>query len=262
MSDAVEKFREQQYKVLVGLGHPERVEGLMRIAAVFARRQRGRIVAVSVIVAPEGITPAQAAEHVDTELLESAEAMVQRAQDFGAELGIAVEPVIEFATDIATGIAAAGERYDADMILLGFSPPAAADAEAAEVPARLTERVAGMTGRSLAVVDLPEGDQPARLLIPVTETLEPTVVRDLVKIVSLFGGAEITFLGLLPRGLSAEEFAQRAELLREKIEGVECEDVQSLDLDAREVSHCLFGAEAQQMAGESHEAAFILRAVV
>ena len=54
MSATVEEFRKVQYKVLVGLGRPDRVEGLMRIASIFARRQKGRIVAASVVVVPEG----------------------------------------------------------------------------------------------------------------------------------------------------------------------------------------------------------------
>lgn len=265
MSDAVERFREQQYKVLVGIGHPERLEGLMRIASVFARRQKGRIVAVSVVVVPPGADLAQGADYADPRRLAASEELVARAQDFGAELGIAVDPVLEFAHDIPSGIAAACARFDADLVLLGYSPPAeavAVEVDAADVPARITEAVASMTGPSLAIVALPEGEEPARLLVPVTEALESAVIRDLVKIVALFGGAEITFIGLLPRGLSAEEFAARSDALRAKIENVDFAEVRCLDLDAREASHCLFGAEARQMAGASHEAAFILRTTV
>jgi len=265
MSDAVERFREQQYKVLVGIGHPERLEGLMRIASVFARRQKGRIVAVSVVVVPPDADLAQGAEYADPEQLETSEALVAHAEEFGAELGIAVDPVVEFAHDVPSGIAAACARADANLILLGFSPPAeavGAESDAAEVPARITEAVAAMTGPSLAIVALPEGEEPARLLVPVTEALDPAVIRDLVKIVALFGGAEMTFIGLLPRGLSAEEFTARSDALRARVEDVEFEELRCLDLDAREASHCLFGAEARQMAGESHEAAFIVRTAV
>ncbi len=261
MSDAVERFREQQYKVMLGVGHPERVEALMRIASVFARRHKGRIVAVSVVVVPPGTDLEQGADYADAELLQRAEEMVQHAQDFGAELGIAVDPVVEFAPDIPTGIATACRRVAASMILLGYSPPAEAQ-EGADVPARITERVASMAGPSLAIVALPEGDERARLLIPVTEALDPAVIRDLVKILALFGGAEMTFIGLLPRGLEGEEFERRSGELREKVEGVDFEHVQSVDLDARQASECLFGAEARQMAGDSHEAAFIVRAGV
>lgn len=258
MSDAVDRFREQQYKVLVGLGHPERVEGLMRIASVFARRQKGRIVAVSVVVVPPEVDLNRAAEHADPAQLQSAEAVVRRAADFGAELGIAVDPVVEFAHDIPTGISTVCERVGAQMVLLGYSPPVTAE-PGADVPARITERVAEMAGPLLAIVALPEGREPARLLIPVTESFDPAVIRDLVKIVALFGGAELTFLGLLPRGLTQEEFSRRAEALRAKLNDLDLEEIRWLDLEAREATHCLFGAEARQMAGESHEAAFIVR---
>jgi len=261
MSDAVEKFKEQQYKVLVGLGHPERVEGLMRIASVFARRHKGRIVATSVVVLPPGVDLTHGADYADPEQLASAEAVVRQAEDFGAELGIAVHPVVEFAYDVPTAIALLCERLRADMVLLGYSPPVEAEDDG-DVPARITERVAAMTGPVLAIVALPEGPEPARLLIPVTEALDPAIVRDLAKIFALFGGAEITFFGLLPRGLEAQQFAERSDALRAKLEDVDLEEVRCLDLDAREASHCLFGAEARHMAGESHEAAFILRATV
>ncbi|MGD9495827.1 MAG: universal stress protein [Armatimonadota bacterium] len=264
MSDAVERFRQQQYKVLVGLGHPQRIEGLMRIASVFARRQKGRIVAVSVVVVPPHADLALGAQYADAELLRAAEEMVAVAQSFGAELGIAVDTIVEFAHDIPTGIATVCERVGADLILLGFSPPAqpAEDAQQADVPARITERVAAMAGPSLAIMAIAENEGPARLLIPATEALNPAVIRDLAKVVTLFGGAEMTFIGLLPRGLSAEQFRRRSEALRAKVEQVEFEELKCLDLDTREASHCLFGAEARQMAGESHQAAFIVRAVV
>lgn len=261
MSDAVERFKKQQYKVLVGLGHPERVEGLMRIASVFARRQKGRIVAASVVVLPPDADPARGADGADPDQLARAEAVVRQAEDFGAELGIAVDPVIEFAHDVATGIASLCERLGANMVLLGYSPPAEAGDDG-DVPARITERVAAMTGPLLAILALPEGREPARLLIPVTEALDPAIVRDLAKVFALFGGAEITFFGLLPHGLDARQFAERSAALRAKLENVHLDEVRCLDLDAREASHCLFGAEARHMAGASHEAAFILRATV
>lgn len=261
MSNAVQRFREQQYKVLVGLGHPGRVEGLMRIAAVFARRHKGRIVAVSVVTVPPDADLSHAADYADPEQLASAEAMVSQAQDFGAELGIAVDPVVEFGHNIAAAIAALCERLGADLVLLGYSPPAEATGRD-DMPARITERVAAMTGPLLAIVALSEGREPARLLIPVTEGLDPAIVRDLAKIVGLFGGAEFTFVGLLPRGLDRSEFARRSAALRAKLEDVDLEDISCLDLDARAASHCLFGAEARQMAGASHEAAFIMRATI
>lgn len=261
MSDAVKRFRESQYKVLVGLGHPERVEGLMRIAAVFARRQKGRIVAVSVVVVPPDADLSHGADYADPEQLASAEAMVSQARDFGAELGIAVDPIAEFGHDIAAAIASLCERLGANLVLLGYSPPAE-DRDDGDVPARITERVAAMTGPLLAILALPEGREPARLLIPVTEALDPAIVRDLAKIVGLFGGAELTFIGLLPRGLEHGEFLRRSDALRAKLEDVDLEEIRCLDLDAREASHCLFGAEARQMAGEFHEAAFIMRAAI
>jgi len=259
MSDTVEKFRREQYKVVVGLAHPERVEGLMRIASVFARRQKGRIVAVSVVLVPDDGDLDHGAEYADPEALQQSEQMVRGAEEFGAELGIAVDPIVEFAHDIATGIANVCDRVDANMILLGFSPPETPAEGGSDVPARITERVASMTGPSLAIVSLPTDEEPARLLIPVTASLSDAVIRDLVKIVSLFGGAQLTFIGLVPAGLTHEEFEVRAANLRKKVEGVDFEEISCVDLDARDASHCLFGAEARQMAGASHEAAFILR---
>ncbi|MGC9316989.1 MAG: hypothetical protein ACP5KN_03005 [Armatimonadota bacterium] len=261
MSEAVERFKQQQFKVLVGLGHPQRVEGLMRIASVFARRQKGRIVAASVITVPPDADLDRGADYADPEALELSQEMVQRAQNFGAELGIAVEPVVQFAHDIPGGIAAICEGLGPHMILLGYSPPEAPQAQA-NVPARITERVAGMAGPALAIVALPEGDEPARLLIPVTEALDPAVIRDLAKVVAIFGGAEMTFIGLVPTGLSEDEFERRSEELRERLEGVDFEEMECMDLDARRTSECLFGAEARQMSGATHDAAFILRATV
>jgi hypothetical protein len=88
------------------------------------------------------------------------------------------------------------------------------------------------------------------------------VIKDLVKIVGLFGGAQMTFIGLLPADLPDDEFAARSQALRDRVEDVEFDAIECVDVDARDAADCLFGAEARQMAGESHDAAFILRAHV
>ncbi len=263
MSDeTVERFIQQQYTVLVGLGRPENVEGLMRIASVFARRQKGRIIAVSIVPVPPEADLEQGAEYAEPERLALAEEVVQQAEAFGAELGIAVEPSVQFAHDVATGIASACRDADVEMVLLGHSPPERETEEDEDVSTRITERVADMAGPSLAIVELPEGDATPRMLIPLTEELDPEVIEDLVRTVALFGGARLTVIGLLPRGLDEAAFTQRSGALREALDEMDFEDVQEIDLDAREAASCLFGAEARQIAGGSHQAAFIIRANV
>ncbi len=261
MTNAIEQFKESQYVVVVGLANPAHVEGLMRIASVFARRRHGRIIAASVTVVPASVELADASERADAEAVASAEGMIQRAVDFGAELGIEVDPVLRFAHEVATGLVAVAEQQQAQMMLVGFSPPAEPGPETGEGPARISEAIAGLALCSLAIVAFPTDDaDTTRMLIPVTETFEPGVIKDLAKVFSIFGGALITFVGLLPRGLPAEEFERHADGLRAKIEEMDLAEVEPLQLRGPAAEACLFGAEAQQMAGENAQAAFILRA--
>jgi len=261
MTDAIEQFKESQYVVVVGLANPDHLEGLMRIASVFARRQRGRIIAASVILVPDSVELVDAPERAEAEAVARAEAMIQRAVDFGAELGLQVDPVLEFAHEVASGLVAVAHEQQAQIMLVGFSPPAQPSPETGEGPARISEAIAGLALCSLAIVAFPGDDaDTTRMLIPVTETFEPGMIKDLAKVFSIFGGALITFVGLLPRDLPAEEFEQRADGLRAKIEEMDLAEVEALRLRGPAAEACLFGAEAQQMAGENAQAAFILRA--
>ncbi|HUS81059.1 MAG TPA: universal stress protein [Armatimonadota bacterium] len=262
MADAVEKFRQEQYKVLVGLAHPDTLRGLMSIAAVFARRHQGRIVAVSVVTVPEGTEPAEGAAHADPDVLAGAEEIVGTAADFCAELGLAAEPVVEFAHDVPSGIIDAAARHEPDMVLLGFSPPAAPDPATAEAPARITEQVATrMTSCTLGIVAFPEGrDSRPRLLLPVTESFDPEIVGDLTRIAALFAGAEVSFLVLLPSSLSNAEMDRRSRDMRTRIEALDLGEIESLPLECRAATDCLFGAEVARMGGEEMRPAFLMRA--
>ncbi len=249
MATAVNRFKQQQYRVLVGLGHPDNVEGLMSIASVFARRQQGRIIARSVLLT------------ADEQTLANAEAVVARAEEFGAELGIAVDPVVEPAADVPAGIMLAIAHTGADLVLVGFSPPAVEDASSGEVPARITEALAGPLGCSLAIVAFPDDpDDDLRLLVPVTPKSDPAVGADLVRIAALFGGASITFLGMLPADTPEDEFAQSVALLREGVDSLNLDETKEFDLDGTPAAQCVFGAEARQMGGDNARAVFMIHA--
>ncbi len=253
MADAAEKFRQEQYRVLVGLAHPERLEGLMSIASVFARRQQGRIVVVSVVPSPASTTPAP-------ETLASAQELVERARDFGAELGIAVEPVVQVAEDVPSGIVTVARNSGPGMVLLGYSPPTTPTPDSAETPARITEEVAKVAGCSLAIVAFSdEPGHPPRLLMPIKEDFDADITGDLARIAALFGGAWITFLGLLPSGLAEPDHATRARILQDRVEGLDIGEMTAMGMDCATASDCLFGAEAQQMGGEALSPAFMLR---
>ena len=254
MVSAVEDFKQKQYRVLVGLSHPDNVRGLMSIASVFARRQQGRIIAMSVLLTPADTPP-------DEQARARAEAVVAQAEDFGAELGIAVDPVVEPAPDVPAGIMQFLAHTGADLTLLGFSPPAIPSADDAQAPARITEALAGLVGGSLAIVAFPrDPHDDLRLLVPLTPSSDPAVGRDLARIAALLGGASITFLGMLPDSLSAEEFAAAAASLRESVEALDLDETEDIHLACDDATHCLFGAEVQQMGGDDARAAFMIRA--
>ena len=248
MADAVRRFKEAQYRVLVGLAHPERMHGLMSIAAIFARRRGGRIVAVAVVASPAGADP-------DPTALSIAEAVVHRAEQFGAELGMAVEPVVQQADDVATGIVAAADRVQADMVLLGLSPPSAAGEGQA---ARITEQVARTIRCSLTIVALGDDDEHPRLLMPIKEDFDPGITADLARIAALFGGASLTLLGLVPADLADGEFEARATALADRVKALDIGQVRRLRPDSREAAQCMFGAEIHQMTGEALRPAFVL----
>ena len=257
MATAVEEFKQRQYRVLVGLGHPDNVEGLMSIASVFARRQQGRIIALSVLLTPAG------AADPDEQAVANAEAVVAQAENFGAELGIAVDPVVEPAPDVPAGIMQFLAHTGADLILLGFSPPAIPDPSADQAPGRITEALAGLVGCSLAIVAFPrDPDDDLRLLVPITPLSDPSVGHDLARIAAIFGGASVTFLGMLPGNLSEEEFAASTASLRKSVADLDLGETEEIHLACEDAAHCLFGAEVQQMGGDASRAVFMIRATL
>ena len=249
MATAVEEFKREQYRVLVGLGHPENVEGLMSIASIFARRHQGRIIALSVLLTE------------DEQARVNAEAVVAQAEEFGAELGMAVDPVVEPAPDVPAGIMQSLAATGADLVLLGFSPPSVPHASAEELPARITEALAGLVGGSLAIVAFPrDPDEDLRLLVPLTPDSDPAVGRDLARIAALFGGASITFLGMLSADMPESEMADATASLREGVDGLDLDEAEEVHLACQDAAHCLFGAEVQQMGGENAHAVFMIHA--
>lgn len=255
MATAVEEFKREQYRVLVGLGHPENVEGLMSIASIFARRHQGRIIALSVVVTPPDVAAP------DERAVADAQAVVSRAEEFGAELGIAVDPVVEPAPDVPAGIMQSLAATGADLILLGFSPPSVPHASAGELPARITEALAGPLGCSLAIVAFPDDpDDDLRLLVPLTPMSDPAVGADLARIAALFGGASVTFLGMLPADMPESEMADATASLREGVDGLDLDEAEEIHLACEDAAHCLFGAEVQQMGGDAARAVFMIRA--
>jgi Kef-type K+ transport system membrane component KefB len=101
--------------VVVPVRNPETERNLIEMAALFVRRESGKVVALAV-------TPAHL--HMDAPELENdiqrSKNLLSNAVDLGREFGVEVEPVARIDQSIAQGISHASREQNSSLIVMGW----------------------------------------------------------------------------------------------------------------------------------------------
>ena len=148
----------RDFRVLLPVAKPERVEQLAPLAAILAEANQGEVLAMHVTVVPRQL-PLRTGRH----LVQPARPMVHRAQEIVAAAGVPVHSMMRIGHEAASGIIEAAREMKARVIVIGWRPRP-----------RTSDRLLGPTLDPLLteppcdVLVLRAGvlNQPRRILVP------------------------------------------------------------------------------------------------
>jgi amino acid transporter len=202
------QLRGRSPLVLVPVANPTTAEGLLEVAGAMAPPQVGRVLVLSVVVAPRGWDPAQ-----NPRPLDDAQAVLRAAIVSTAPSGTVPESLTTVAPEPWPEIARVAEAYRCESVLLGLSR---LDENEDSTP---LDQVMSRVGCDLVVLRAPPGwriDQARRVLVPVGgrgghEQLLARLLASLWR----RGTRDVTFLRVLPESAAdAEQRAARQALRR------------------------------------------------
>ncbi|MCT7950772.1 cation:proton antiporter [Ancylothrix sp. C2] len=192
---------KKNFRVVVPVYNPQTQEFLIKMAALLARHEGGKIV-------PLAIATAQA--HMDTPQMESAlgrgELLLETAQQQGLQLGVEVEPVLRIDYDIDRGITHASREKDANLIVMGWGKRTGLRAR---LFGNVIDSVLWAAHCPVAVTRLLKSPlEFQHILVPV-DNLSYEAVRPLkfAQILALENGAKVTVLNVCERRTTATRIA-------------------------------------------------------
>ena len=106
---------DDTYTVLVPVAHPDRVNGLIDLAAKLAKENNGAILALRVVVVPEQSPP-----RLDDALLEGEAAVLELARARAEQHGVPIHTSVRVGHNISRGILDTATERGCDLIVLGW----------------------------------------------------------------------------------------------------------------------------------------------
>lgn len=139
--------------VLVPLINPASALGLIRLAALLAKADGGRVVPVTVV-----------GSHSDDSALEAGRELILRAEAISQALGVPAQGVVAIDDAVATGVLDAADEQQATLALIGWRGQSTNQ----NVFGQLIDSIVGRSSIPLAIVR--QSDRPIRrLLLPVSD---------------------------------------------------------------------------------------------
>lgn len=187
--------------VVVPVRNPETERNLIEMAALFVRRESGKVVALAV-------TPAHL--HMDAPELENdiqrSKNLLSNAVDLGREFGVEVEPVARIEHGIAQGISHASREQNSSLIVMGWGITTGLRAR---VFGGVIDRVLWASHCPVAVTRLL--DSPSnirRILVPIENFSQEAVqIVRFAEILANANQAEVTLLHVCDRRTSRARIA-------------------------------------------------------
>ncbi|MEQ8791593.1 MAG: amino acid permease [Pirellulaceae bacterium] len=203
----VMQLRGRSPLVLVPVANPATAEGLMEVAAAMAPPEVGRVLVLSVVVAPPNWRPEE-----NPRPLDDAQAVLREAITSTAASGNIPESLTTVAPDPWPEIARVAEAYRCESVLLGLSR-LNEDSDATPL-----DQVMSRVDCDLVVLRAAKGwriDQARRILVPVGgrgghELLLARLLASLWR----RGTRDVTFLRILPASASAADQRAARQALR------------------------------------------------
>lgn len=189
----------QIFTVVVPIYNPRTERDLIAMAALLARYQSG-------VIIPLSIVPAHI--HMDDPLVDLAvqnsRQLLQRALGVSQEFEIETKPIIRIDDDVANGICRTAREYDANLIVMGWSPNTSIRAR---LFGNMIDRVFWSSHCPVAVMRLlKEPMMIQRILIPVKYV--SSQIRQIIQFTQVFAEtnqAQVTLLRVCDRKTAKNE---------------------------------------------------------
>lgn len=183
------------YRVLVPLANPEHERDLITLASAVAKQRGGQVEAVHIVQVPDQTALEYGAEHVD-QIDENSAELLEDARRDAETFGVPVETHTVVSHEGFPEIFDAAERYDADLVVMGWGP----DSHGA--PGRIEGTFDELTE------DLPcdflvfknRGFDPDRVLVPTAGGPDSDLSASVASHLQSEFGAEITLLNVTKDG--------------------------------------------------------------
>lgn len=188
------------FRVLLPVARPDRVDALARVAAMLAAAYKGEVVAMHV-----EIVPGQLPLNTGRSFVDKNRSLIDRAQEICAALQVSMHPLLSVARDVVSGIVESVRETKADVIIMGWRPsPSSRD------------RLLGTTLDPLLVsppcdlLILRDGtfDSPQRIMVPLAGGANATLAAKYALALAEQSDGQVCAITIVPkRALESEQHA-------------------------------------------------------
>jgi len=194
-------------RILVPMANPETQEALFSVARALLRDEKGEIVALSVVTAPE-----QADVHSVLSKTPQPIEILDHASEISRPSGVELRPVVRVSTSLDKGISQAAEEEGCDLVVMGYS------GEEEEATARpLIEELLNEVSTDMILFRLKGNFPPSRIAVSLSGTVNQNLkVRLAGKLADEFDG-EITFLSILPVDYTSKQRVRSDQILTDAV---------------------------------------------
>ncbi|MBD2018901.1 cation:proton antiporter [Leptolyngbya sp. FACHB-36] len=200
-SAASDASDEAPYVVVVPVYNPRTEQHLIELAALLARYRSGRIVPLSIAVAPVHMNDPQLASS-----LQRSQSLLAAAVDLSHDVGVEAEPLIRVDDSIAQGICRASREYDANLIVMGWGQRTGLQAR---LFGNVLDQVLWASHCPVVISRLLASPSTIRrILVPIENlTANPVQAIQFGHVLAEANQAEMTLLHICDRGLSPSRIA-------------------------------------------------------
>ena len=193
-------------RILVPMANPQSQQALFSISDALLAKQRGEVVALTVVE-----TPDQLDFHAAFDDVQSSLEILERSTQLPSLYGVNIRPVVRLSRSLPKGIVHAAEEEGCDLIVMGYA------GEESPKSIQLMEEVLSHARTDTILLKLRGDFCPKRIAVSLGGSINlDLMVRLAGAVADRFGGG-IIFLNVLPTNYTPEQKAHSGKILVEAI---------------------------------------------
>ena len=193
-------------RILVPMANPQSQQALFSISEALLAKQRGEVVALTVVE-----TPDQLDFHAAFDDVQSSLEILERSTHLPSLHGVNIRPVVRLSRSLPKGIVHAAEEEGCDLIVMGYA------GEESPKSIQLMEEVLSHARTDTILLKLRGDFCPKRIAVSLGGSINLDLMVRLAGAVADSFGGEIIFLNVLPTNYTPEQKAHSGKILVEAI---------------------------------------------